>query len=207
MENTFTISQAAKILGFKVGTLQKWDREGKLKPAFRTKTNRRMYTEAQLLDFLGSVTESTRKRVIAYCRVSSQAQKQDLQKQAAALSLFCTQKKITSFEIVKEIGGGLNFNRPKFLEILDSVERNEVKMLVIAHKDRLSRFGFDWFSRFLSKHRCELVTLDNIALSPEQEMVQDLMTIVHCFSSRLYGLRNYRKKIKEALNCGNDQSV
>ena len=102
-------------------------------------------------------------------------------------------------EYISEIGGGLNFERKKFLEIIDAVEHNEVKMLIIAHKDRLVRFGFEYFRRLLSKHYCELIILDNAEMSPEQEMVQDLMTIIHCFSSRLYGLRNYRKSLKEAL--------
>ena len=65
----------------------------------------------------------------------------------------------------------------------------EVKALIVAHKDRLVRSGFEWFRRFFEKHHCELIVLNDEKLSPEQEMVQDLMTIIHCFSSRLYGLR------------------
>jgi predicted site-specific integrase-resolvase len=61
------------------------------------------------------------------------------------------------------------------------------------------RFGFEWFEHFAQVHGCELMVLNQERLSPEQEMVQDLMTIVHCFSFRLYGLRNCRKKLNEAL--------
>ena len=102
-------------------------------------------------------------------------------------------------EWFEEIGGGLNFKRPKFTAVMESVERGEVQILVIAHKDRLVRFGFDWFESLCQRKGCELLILNNESLSPEQEMVQDLMTIVYCFSSRLYGLRNYKKKLKEAL--------
>lgn len=77
--------------------------------------------------------------------------------------------------------------------------RGEVKTLVLAHKDRFVRFGFEWFERFCRVNGCEVLVLHQERLSPEQEMVQDLLTIVHCFSSRLYGLRNYRKKLKQAL--------
>ena len=63
----------------------------------------------------------------------------------------------------------------------------------------LTRFGFEWFEQYAKTHGCEVLVLNQERLSPEQEMVQDLMTIVHCFSSRLYGLRNYRKKLDEAL--------
>ena len=199
MENTYNIAQAAKILGFKVKTLQKWDREGRLVPAYRTPTNRRVYTESQLNEFIDRQVQDTCTRVIAYCRVSSTAQKPDLNNQVQTIKAYAEKLGIKNLEIVSEIGGGLNFERKKFLEILDAVERFEVKTLIIAHKDRLVRFGFEWFKRFLEKHHCELIILNNENLSPEQEMVQDLMTIIHCFSSRLYGLRNYKKSLNEAL--------
>jgi putative resolvase len=82
---------------------------------------------------------------------------------------------------------------------MDAVGRGEVATLIVAHRDRLTRFGFAWFSHYASSHGCELMVLNQERLSPEQEMVQDLMTIVHGFSSRLYGLRNYRRKLHEAL--------
>ena len=199
MDNTYNIAQAAQYLGFKVKTLQKWDREGRLIPAYRTLTNRRVYTKSQLDNFIGRQTEDTRIRIIAYCRVSSTSQKPDLLNQIAILREYCKNAGLMNVEFISEVGGGLNFERKKFLEIMDAVERNEVKMLIIAHKDRLVRFGFEYFERLLAKHHCELVILNNTKMSPEQEMVQDLMTIIHCFSSRLYGLRNYRKSLKEAL--------
>src|SRR5205807_2970093 len=96
-------------------------------------------------------------------------------------------------------GGGLNFKRPKFTALVDSVVADEVAMLVVAHKDRLARFGFELLQHLCRKHGCELLVLNTEKVSPEQEMVQDLMAITRCFSSRLYGLRNYRRALKEAL--------
>jgi predicted site-specific integrase-resolvase len=72
-------------------------------------------------------------------------------------------------------------------------------MLIPAHRDRLTRFGFEWFEHYAQTHGCEVLGINQERLSPEQEMVQGLRAIVHCFSSRLYGLRNYRKKLNEAL--------
>ncbi|MGX9220152.1 IS607 family transposase [Massilia varians] len=95
--------------------------------------------------------------------------------------------------------GGLNFGRKHFLALMDAIGRGEVATLVLAHRDRLTRFGFDWFAHHAALHGCELLVLNQERLSPEQEMVQDLMTIVHCFSSRLYGLRNYRRQLRAAL--------
>jgi putative resolvase len=92
----------------------------------------------------------------------------------------------------------MNFRREKFLALVERIERGEVGRLVIAHKDRLVRFGFDFFEWFAERHGCKIIVANQESLSPQQEMVQDLMSIVHCFSSRLYGLRSYKKRIKEA---------
>lgn len=205
MDKIYGSKQASEILGIKVKTLQKWDREGKLKPASRSKTNRRVYTESQLRDFLRLNSEGSRIRVVAYCRVSSQAQKPDLRNQQVAIEQYCNEVRLRNVEFICEVGGGLNFKRPKFLQLMDDIEKQKIHTLVIAHKDRLTRFGFEWFERFIKDHFCELKILDDKKLSPEQEMVQDLMTIIHCFSSRLYGLRNYKKSLKEAL--AGDKSI
>ena len=126
MENTYNTAEAAKYLGFKVKTLQKWDREGRLIPAYRTKTNRRVYTESQLNEFIGLRTQDTRKRVIAYCRVSSTAQKPDLANQLEILKEYCLKFGLSDVEFISEIGGGLNFERKKFLEIMNAIERREL---------------------------------------------------------------------------------
>ena len=192
--------EAATYLGRSVKTLQRWDRESTLSPSARTKTGRRAYTQAQLDEFLGlQAGRVDPHRVIAYCRVSSAAQKPDLKNQRRVLEDFAAARGLADVEWTEEIGGGLNFNRKRFLEIMDSVGRREVKTIVLAHKDRLVRFGYQWFEHHCKTHGCELLVLNNESLSPEQEMVQDLMTIVHTFSSRLYGLRNYRKKLNEAI--------
>ncbi len=91
---------------------------------------------------------------------------------------------------------------------MDGIIADEIGTVVIAHKDRLTRFGFDLIAHLCEVHHCELLVLNTVSLSPEQEMVvQDLMTIIHCFSSRLDGLRNYRKALKEALAHGHDDQV
>ena len=72
--------------------------------------------------------------------------------------------------------------------------------MVIAHKDRLTRFGFDLVAHLAQAQGAEIVVLNTESLSPEQEMVQDLMTITHCFSALLCGLRNYRKTLQKAIS-------
>lgn len=200
MDNTMSTGKAAKLLGVSVKTLQRWDREGRLVPIARTDSNRRLYTEAQIREFIGlrqAVHAPT--KVVAYCRVSSAAQKPDLATQRKVLEEFVVAKGLANVEFVEEVGGGLNFKRKRFLELMDEIGRREIKTLILAHRDRLTRLGFEWFEHFAKVNGCELLVLNQERLSPEQEMVQDLMTIVHCFSSRLYGLRNYRKKLAEVL--------
>lgn len=198
--DTMSVAQAATYVGRKVKTLQRMERQGKLIPASRTASNRRVYTVDQLDAFLGLKREKrVPTRIVSYCRVSSSAQRPDLRNQRAVLEEFCAARGLAGVEFVEEVGGGMNFKRPRFLEIVDAIGEDRVKILVIAHKDRLCRFGFEWFERFASKHGCEVLVLNQERLSPEQEMVQDLLSIVHTFSARLYGLRNYRASLKKAL--------
>jgi predicted site-specific integrase-resolvase len=194
----FPTGKAAAYLGVGVKTLQRWDREGRLKPE-RTSTGRRSYSRAILDAFMHRSSPVAARLPIAYCRVSSAVQKTDLKNQRRVLEEFCTARGVANVEFIAEVGGGLDLERPKFVAIMDRIEARQVSYLIVAHKDRLVRFGFPWFARFCAEHGTELLVLNNEQLSPEQEMIQDLLTIAHCFSERLYGLRNYRKKLKEAL--------
>jgi putative resolvase len=193
-----TVGEAANRLRRNVKTLQRWDREGTF-PSVRSPTGRRMYSTDQVDAYLGIQSQPKNRVKLAYCRVSSQAQKPDLTNQKTIISQFCVARGLANVETIEEIGGGLNFKRPKFLALIDSICAGEVETLILAHKDRLARFGFDLLAYLCQKHRTDLLIINDEKLSPEREMVEDLMTIVHCFSSRLYGLRNYKKALKSAL--------
>jgi len=193
----YTLGEFGKEIHVSVKTLQRWDRQGVLK-AHRTASNRRYYTQNDLRKILPE-EEGTRRRIIAYCRVSSVAQKPDLEKQRKHLSEFCQANALLVDEWISEIGGGLNFKRKQFLKLVDAIIAGEVAVLLIAHKDRLARFGFSLLEHLCATHGCRLLVMNTEELSPEQELVQDLMAITHCFSSRLYGLRNYRNALEKAL--------
>jgi len=189
----------SKRLNVTVWTLQQWDREGKLK-AFRTpKTNRRYYTEEQINDFLGLKLQSENAKTVIYCRVSNQGQKDDLKNQVEFLKTFCNSKAVIVDDVLTDIGSGLNYNRKNFNKILEMAAQREIKELYISHKDRFIRFGYDWFEDFLKKHSCRIIVVNNEAMSPQEEMIQDLISIIHVFSCRIYGLRKYKKKLKEEL--------
>lgn len=200
MENTRSTGKAAKLLGVSVKTLQRWEREGRLIPVARTDSNRRLYT-TQIREFIGLQRiggQEPSKRVV-YCRVSSAALEPDLANQRKVLEEFFVAKELAKVEFIEKVDGGLSFKRKRFLALMDEIGRREVKTLILAHRDRLTRFGFEWFEHYAQANDCEVLVLNQERHSPEREMVQDLMASVHCFSSRLYGLRNYRKKLDEAL--------
>jgi putative resolvase len=203
-EITVNVTEAARRLGVTVKTLQRWERTGKLIPAARTAGNHRLYLESQLWALQG-VRPNLPTRVIAYCRVSSPSQKADLANQRRVLETFCAARGLANVEYLEEVGGGMNMKRKNFLALMDAVTARQVTTLVIAHKDRLTRFGFDYFEHLCRSHGCELLILNQQSLSPEEEMIQDLMTIVHCFSSRVYGLRNYKKQLELTLNQSHDE--
>jgi len=200
MDKTYTITDVARLLGVKVKTVQRWDREGRLKAAGRTVTDRRYYTEEQIRTFRQEMAHHEPRQTVVYCRVSSQSQRPDLKNQRRVLEEFCLARGLAPAEYVEEIGGGMNFHRKKFLALMDAIEAGSVGTVIIAHKDRLTRFGYEWFERFCQRHACDIVVLNQEHLSPEEELVQDLLTITHVFSARLYGLRNYRKTLQEALD-------
>ena len=199
----YNITQFAKLINYSVKTLQRWDREGILKPSIRTSTNRRMYSNDQLLEFTNSNKTSKRKNII-YCRVSSNNQKEDLKSQRDYLIDFTRNMGLSIDEIYTDIGSGMNFKRKNFLKLIDEVQNNQIESITIAHKDRLVRFGYELIEHLLDKYNVRINIINDERLSPEEEMCQDLTSIIHVFSSRLYGLRKYKNKVKKM--CENDKS-
>ena len=188
----------AKKLNVTVRTLQRWDNEGKL-PAKRSPTNRRYYTDDQLMQYLGEPTDN--RKTVAYARVSTYGQKDDLKDQVSFIRQYANAKGIILDEVITDIGSGLNYNRKKWNQLLYNVEQNKIKTIFITYKDRFIRFGFDWFNRFCNEHNTKIIVLNNPDTSPDKELVDDVISIIHVFSCRLYGLRKYKNKIK------NDKSL
>ena len=203
MSDKYRLHEFAKKLCVSTNTLRRWDTSGKL-VAKRTLSNHRYYDESDLRKLYG-IKEEDRK-IVVYCRVSSAGQKDDLKSQIVAMENFCISSGVAVDEWVQEIGDGMNFKRKKFLSIMSGIQSGEISKLLIAHKDRLCRFGFDYFDFLAKENGCKIVVVNQESLSPQQEMVEDLMAIIHTFSCRLYGLRKYKKKIKQDLQDTADES-
>ena len=185
----------AELLGVSVKTLQRWDREGILK-ANRTPTDRRYYTYDQYLQFKGLNTENDNRQIVIYARVSTRNQKDDLQNQVTFLRQFCNAKGIIVDQCIEDYGSGLNYNRKKWNQLLDEVMEQKIKTIIVTHKDRFVRFGYDWFEKFCMKFNTTIMVVNNEELSPQEELVQDIVSILHVFSCRLYGLCKYKKQIE-----------
>lgn len=198
------LNEMAKRLNVSVKTLQRWDREGIL-VAKRTPTDRRYYTEDQYLEYIGSSTKSKRK-TIAYVRVSSTNQKDDLRSQITFIRNYVNAKGEILDDVIEDIGSGLNYNRKHWNDLLlNQIPKGEIEKIYITYKDRFVRFGFDWFERFCNHYNCEIVVINNPDTSPQKELIDDLISIIHVFSDRINGLRKYKKDISsdESLQDGN----
>ena len=176
---------AVQRLGVCARTLERWEKEGKIK-AYRTPSGQRRY------DTDSVVNAPTSAPTILYARVSIRSQKADLLRQVEFLVA-----RYPGCEIIQDIGSGLNFKRKDLIALLERIYTGDIGMVVITSKDRLCRFGFDIISWFAERGGCKILVLNNSALSPEREMVEDILAIIHVFSCRLYGLRKYKKQIIE----------
>lgn len=181
-----TPKEASKILGVHTRTLAAWEKQGKIE-AIKTPSGQRRYNVGSY-----AVGVESARQTIIYARVSSRGQQNDLDSQIEAI-----RKVYPNAEIISEIGGGLNFRRKVLTALLERVLQGDIEQIVVAHKDRLARFGFDLYKWICEQFNCKIVVLNETNLSPEAEMVEDILAILHCFSSRLYGLRKYKTKVKE----------
>ena len=109
---------------------------------------------------------------------------------------FCLSRGLTIDKTLSEIGGGLNFKRKKFMSLMIAMLKGEIQTIVIAHKDRLTSFAFDFIEQLADLNDCDVLVANQESLSPQQELVEGLMIIIHCFSCHLYALKNYTKEIK-----------
>jgi putative resolvase len=194
MSNKYRINEFAKRVGRSTCTIRRWEKEGKL-IAKRLPSGQRYFDESDVRLMMGGAPE--KRSTLVYCRVSSAGQKDDLESQIKAMESYCLSSGICVDEWIKEVGGGMNFKRKQFLVLLDRIQRGEVEKLLVAHKDRLVRFGFDLLEHLAQENGCEIIVVNQASLSPEQEMVEDLLAIVHTFSCRLDGMKKYKKQIKE----------
>lgn len=197
----FSIGKFAKLIGVSEQCLRNWDSTGRLKPHHKAKSGYRYYSKEQLNHYLGLNGEKPKNRkVIGYCRVSSTKQKDDLERQVDNVKTYMYAKGY-SFEIITDIGSGINYNKKGLNQLIDMVTSSEIEKVVILYKDRLLRFGYGLIENICTKYSTEIEIIDNTEKTEEQELVEDLVEIVTVFSCHLQGKRanKAKKMIKELL--------
>jgi putative resolvase len=195
----YTTTQFAKILNITPKTLRAWDKLGTLK-SIKLASGHRRYTDQHLQQFKNEIATTSKRLNICYVRESTKQQLISLQNQEQKVKDFCLAKGISIDVIYSDFGSGLNFKRLKFQELLTDIVQNKVENLIIYYKDRLCRFGFELFEYFAKINNFNIIIIDNSETNKtkEQEFCDDLISIIHYFSMKLYGQRNYKKKVQKA---------
>lgn len=207
MDRYVAIGEASEALGVSITTLRRWEAEGKLIPE-RTAGGQRRYDLAKLKPELFHAAPSERK-TIAYARVSSHDQKDDLERQKQVLELYCAKQGWT-FEVVSDLGSGMNYNKKGLKRLLDEIIEGRVGRLVIAHKDCLLRFGAELVFAVCEAKDVEVLIINKgVDTAFEEDLAKDMLEIITVFSARLYGSRSRKnqklldgvKKAVEAASC------
>jgi predicted site-specific integrase-resolvase len=191
--NLVSIREAAQFLGVTTTTLRRWEREGRLLPDERTRGGDRRYDLIRLGSALRNEKPSGRKTV-AYARVSSHDQKDDLERQKHVLELYCARQGWT-FEVVADLGSGMNYHKKGLKRLLNDILADRVGRLVVTHKDRLLRFGAELVFAICEAKQVEVVILNQGEDTTfEEELAQDVLEIITVFSARLYGSRSRKNQ-------------
>lgn len=189
-----SIGKFAKTVGVTTTTLRRMHQSGELIPAHISNGGTRYYSTEQLKLFQSSNNERI---VIGYCRVSTPSQKDDLETQVQNVKSYMYAKGY-KFDIIKDIGSGINYKKKGLKELINRIENNEVSKVVILYKDRLIRFGFELIEYLCEINNVEIEVIDNSECSKEKELIDDLIQIITVFANRLYG--QHSKKTKRLIN-------
>ncbi len=208
MSNLLTLKQASEYLNVAKETLRRWDKLGKLTP-ITTVGGHRRYQQEALDEYIGiskSVVE-TSEIIATYSRVSSHEQKQkgDLDRQSQRLSEYCAKKKLNVGYIIKDVGSGLSDTRNGFVKLTNLVIDKKVNKVIIEHKDRLTRFQYNFIERMFSSYGVEIIHIEKNDVSEQEDLVTDMVSIIASFSGRLYGKRSAerrrnKKEVKDVQN-------
>ncbi len=205
-KNILSISEAASLLGVSDETLRNWERDGKLTP-FHTEGGHRRYHKTDIEKLAGTYIEpakvSAGNRVGIYCRVSSHEQKQkgDLERQVGRMTTEALKRGYSIVAVFDKVGSGMNDNRKKLQKLFELVEKKEIDVVLIEHKDRLSRFCFNYLLSYFNSYGIRIEKVEEVmSKSFENELVEDILSLMASFSAKIYGRRssqNRKKKEKD----------
>ena len=189
-----TTKQASEIAGVNKDTIRRWDDKGLIK-SYRTDGGHRRYDAESLYNYiLQPKVEVSEKYALIYARVSTRSRENDLDRQVKLLEMFCSSNG-WKYKVLKDIGSGLNYSKKGLLELIKLIETNQINRLVINYKDRLLRFGSEIIFEMCKWHNVEVVIVSqDESKSCEEELVDDVLSIITVFSAKLYGSRSHKNK-------------
>lgn len=188
-----SIGKFAKELGVTPEHVRTMHRTGEVIPARISEKGTRYYSEEQLRELKNSRTPQREEKVVAYCRVSTKSQKDELEKQVENVKSYMYAKGY-SFEVITDIGSGINYKNKGLQELITLINSNQVTKVVVLYKDRLVQFGFELIQLLCELHDVEIEVIDNSEQSKEEELTDDLIEIITVFANRLYGSRSKKTK-------------
>ena len=188
-----SIGKFAKELGVTPEHVRTMHRTGEVIPARISEKGTRYYSEEQLRELKNSRTPQREEKVVAYCRVSTKSQKDDLEKQVENVKSYMYAKGY-SFEVITDIGSGINYKNKGLQELISLINSNQVTKVVILHKDRLVQFGFELIQLLCDLHDVKIEIIDNSEQSGDKELADDLIEIITVFANKLYGSRSKKTK-------------
>ena len=189
----YSAKTVTQILGVTAQTLRNWDKEGKLKPSYVKSNGYRYYSEESILSYTQERKTKKNLNVVGYARVSSEKQTDDLERQVNNLKEYLSNK-YDNFDIITDIGSGINYNKPGLLKLIEKINRKEVDLIVVLYKDRLLRFGFEIVEHFANLNNVKIEVLNKLDKTQDEELVEDLVQIITLFSCKIQGKRKSKTK-------------
>ena len=190
---SLSLGKASKVLGVSQNALRMWDDQGKLK-TFRTPGGQRRVPLFEIQRIQNSLEPEV---TLAYCRVSTRNQKENLERQVERVSNYCKEQGWEP-RLYQDIGSGLNDKRPGFISLLNALVSKRVKRLIVEHKDRLVRIGFPIFERYCSNLGVEVLVMSKDKPRDfQEEITSDILTLITVYSARFYGRRGGKKKVEK----------
>jgi predicted site-specific integrase-resolvase len=209
MNTILSIGAASKALGVSITTLRRWEKSGKLTP-IRTASGHRRYDITKIMPEHSHVVGGGERRTIAYARVSSHDQKDDLERQKQVLEVYCASQGWT-FEIISDLGSGMNYHKKGLKRLLNDIIGGQIGRLVITHRDRLLRFGAELVFAICEAKNVQVIIINRGEDTTfEEDLAKDVLEIITVFSARLYGSRSHKnqklldevkKAAEEAAHC------
>ena len=184
-----SIGKFAKEIGLSVQYLRKLHDENILIPDVITKGGTRYYSDEQLQAYLNENNSQQELPIILYARVSTQSQKDDLDRQVENLKSYAISKGY-SFEIITDIGSGINYTKQGLKQLIQKINNKEISKIVILYKDRLIRFGFELIEYLCKLNNIDIEIIDNTTIPTKTELTNDLIQIITIFANQLYGTRS-----------------